>query len=211
MASEDAKTMASDPATANMADEPADLVGLIDRIELLAERKDEVSIDSVMQTVGPRSFGPLVLTVGLILASPLSGIPALPSLLAFFILLVATQMVLGWHHFWLPRWVLKRSVAAERLRKALTFLRRPARWVDKPLRPRLTWLTHERGARAAAGVCLLIAVVIPPLELVPFSSSVAGVAMAAFGLSLITHDGLLAVLAYVLVAVAIALTIGLAV
>jgi hypothetical protein len=38
----------------------------------------------------------------------------------------------------------------------------------------------------------------PPLEIVPFAASTAGAAISAFALSLLAHDGLLAVVAFVL-------------
>jgi hypothetical protein len=43
------------------------------------------------------------------------------------------------------------------------------------------------------------------MEFVPFSANIAGAALTAFGLALIAHDGLLALLAFVLTAMIVAL------
>lgn len=179
--------------------EPASIEDVLVRIGQSARSKGQVSVRSVMNAVGSRSFGPLVLTAGLILASPLSGIPGLPTAMAIFVVLVATQLLMRRDHFWLPGWLLDRSVSSARLEKALAVLRAPARIVDKPLRPRLTRLTYDGGAHLAAGACIVIAVFLPPLEILPFVSSIGGIALAAFGLSLIANDGALALLAYAVV------------
>jgi hypothetical protein len=51
------------------------------------------------------------------------------------------------------------------------------------------------GVYWVAAICLLIALAMPPLERVPLSADGASLALTAFGLALIGHDGLLALLA----------------
>jgi hypothetical protein len=179
-------------------EDAGDLEELIEQIDLAAQGHDKVSMKLIMEAVGKRSFGPLILTAGLILVTPLSGIPGLPSILAVFILLVAVQLLFHWDHFWVPKWILRRTIKVDRLRPALRILSRPARWVDKLLRPRMRFLTHNGGSHLAALVCIVIAVLTPPLELLPFSATMNGVILSALGLSLVTHDGLLALAAYLL-------------
>ncbi len=53
--------------------------------------------------------------------------------------------------------------------------------------------------------CIVIAAGMPLMKLVPFSATTAGVALAAFGLALIAHDGLLALLAFLATAIALGL------
>jgi hypothetical protein len=62
----------------------------------------------------------------------------------------------------------------------------------------MRFLTHNGGSHLAALVCIVIAVLTPPLELLPFSATMNGVILSALGLSLVTHDGLLALAAYLL-------------
>lgn len=108
--------------------------------------KDAVTLGALIDEIGTRSFGPLLLLAGLVTVMPIVGdIPGVPTVMALLVLLVAGQLLLGREHFWLPRWVLDRRVRRDRLVRALGWLRRPARWVDRLLRPRLAWLVRGPG------------------------------------------------------------------
>lgn len=178
---------------------------LLDQLRAAVEADGaEVSVGELMEAVGRRSFAPVLLLVGLLLVSPLSGIPSFPTLMALLVSLVSVQMLLGRRHFWLPRWLLRRRVDGRRLLRLLTWLDRPARSTDRMLRPRLLPLVRERIARLMAALCLLLGLALPVTELVPFSASTAGVAFLAFGLSLVTFDGALALAAMLLFAMTLA-------
>jgi hypothetical protein len=69
-------------------------------------------------------------------------------------------------------------------------------------RPRLEILTAELGQRLVALVCILVALTMPPMELVPGASTTAGTVLAALGLSLTTRDGVLLLLALGIMAAA---------
>lgn len=61
----------------------------------------------------------------------------------------------------------------------------------------------QRGAEAAAGA-IGLALMVPPLELIPFASSAPMIAITVFGLALLAHDGVLMLLALLLVTGAVA-------
>lgn len=189
----------------------ADLTQLLDRVGEAARAHERVSLDTIVERFGRRSFGPLLLLSGVITLAPVIGdIPGVPTLLALLVLLVAGQLVIGRQHLWLPQWLLKRAVARAKVERSIGWLRRPARAIDRLLRPRLSALTGWLGIRAIALCCIIIALAMPPMELVPFSANGAGLALTAFGLGLIARDGLLALLAFVVtVATLVAVTIGL--
>lgn len=184
------------PAAKNVAKPPRNLIQMLDRLEENARERDRVTIDSMMDAVGRRSFGPVILIVGLIAMSPLSGIPTLPSILGVMVVLVAGQLLLGKDHFWLPGKVLRRSISQEKFLRGIEFIRPASRWVDRCVSPRLTFLTKGPGAHAVAFFCVLIGLTMPPLEILPFMATTAGVALTVFGLSLVANDGLLALLAF---------------
>lgn len=179
-----------------MAQDLSNLEQLLDQLALVAENQERISLDDLIQAVGRRSFGTLLLMVGVLLASPLSGIPGMATTMAVIVLLIATQLLGGRRHFWLPRWLLRRSVKRHQLLKALGWLRSPARFIDSFLRPRLTWLVHSTGTYFIALVCVLLAMIMPTMELVPFSATAAGFTLAFFGLALVAHDGLLVMIAF---------------
>lgn len=178
---------------------------LLDRIEEAAQEEDPVTIGEILDFVGRRSFGPLLLVTGIGTLAPVIGdIPGVPVIFGLIVVLVAVQLLFGRDHFWMPEWVLKRSVAREKLCKALGWFRRPARFVDRFLRERLTAVTEGAMVYVIAILSMAIAAAMPVMEFVPFSVNLAGLALTAFGLAVIAHDGLLALFG-------IAVTVGTAI
>lgn len=51
---------------------------LLDRLEKCEEGMDRVTIGAILDEVGRRAFGPVLLVLGLIIVSPLSGVPGFP-------------------------------------------------------------------------------------------------------------------------------------
>jgi hypothetical protein len=169
---------------------------LLEKIGEIEAHDGIVSLQSVLQKIGRRSFGPLLLVAGLITAAPLIGdIPGVPTLMGLLVLLTAGQLLLGRQRFWLPRFILERSVPDSTLRKVLDRLQRPARFLDRLFQPRLMLLSTGPGVYLIAVACLLIALIMPFLEAIPFSANGAAAALIAFGLSLIVRDGALALFA----------------
>lgn len=183
---------------------------LLDRIEDAVSSRADVSFGAILRMIGRRSFGPLLLLAGLIAVAPLIGdIPGVPTTVGIFVVLISSQMLFQREYFWIPRWLLERSVSKKTLCKTLGWLKGPAKRIDRVVRPRLTFFTHRVGAFSVAAVCTGIGVVMPTMEVVPFAANGAGAALTAFGLALIAHDGVLAIVAFAVTAVTIGLTLRL--
>ncbi|AHL76445.1 ABC transporter permease [Stutzerimonas stutzeri] len=176
-------------------DQPENLSALLELLGQAGEPSEPVTIQSMLEATGQRSFGALLLVPGLLVFSPLSGIPGLPSVFAVMVGLIAVQLLIGRKHFWLPRWLLRRGASRSKYDRAIALLKRPARWVDQLLRHRLTVLTEGLAVRVNALVCLLIAATMPPLELIPFGNSAAGAALSFLGLGMMARDGALVIVA----------------
>jgi hypothetical protein len=168
---------------------------LLDRLDTAATG-ERVDVEGMMEAVGRSSFGALLLLGGLVTLSPLDIVPGIPTLIAVAVLLVCVQLLAGRRHFWLPAWVLRRSISRERFRGALKWLRTPARFGDRLVRPRLTALATDAAVKVIAVGCIVVALAMPVMEVVPFSANLAGIALTAFGLAVIAHDGLLALVAF---------------
>lgn len=182
-------------------EEPQNLGTLLAFMKQAGEPDEPVTIACMLEATGHRSFGALLLVPGLLVFSPLSGIPGLPSFFAVMVGLIALQLLAGRKHFWLPQWLLQRSASRSKYDRALAFLKRPARFVDRLLRHRLTFLTEGLAVRINALLCLLIAATMPPLELIPFSNSTAGAALTFLGLGMMARDGALVIAAIALLGV----------
>lgn len=170
--------------------------------ELLSEIKNadakdgEVSFDNILEKIGRRSFAPLLLLAGIIIVAPVIGdIPGVPTIMGIFVLLTTGQLLFGREQFWLPKWMLNRSVKKEKLNKGMDWMLKPAKFIDRLSKPRFGVFTHGAGHYVIAAISLLIALAMPMMEVIPFSANLAGIAYVLFGLSLITHDGILALLA----------------
>ncbi|GAB2876538.1 exopolysaccharide biosynthesis protein [Microbulbifer echini] len=173
---------------------------LLEQIEASCQHSERVSLLLVIEVIGLRSYAPFLLVVGLILFSPLSGVPGVSTAMAVLLLLVAIQLLLGRRHVWLPQWLLNRSISKKKLIGALHWLRRPAELADHWIQPRLDFLVRRSGTYAIATTCSLIALAMPLMELVPLSATTAGLALTIFGLALVAHDGLLALIAFTITA-----------
>ena len=179
---------------------PANLEGLLKQLETAGGRADEVSVRHLRDHIGRRSFGPLLLLPTLLGFTPLGGVPGVPTMLAVCVILVAGQVAIGRQHLWAPGVLLDRKIDKRKLEKSARALKPFARAVDKVIRPRLSFLTERPYSWAIAVTCLLLALTVPPLELVPFVDLPLWGAMAAFSLALVAHDGLLAIAAFILTA-----------
>lgn len=171
------------------------LAALVEKIAERASAGEKISIRTIQDIAGQRIAGPLLFFPAMVVVSPLSLIPTLPSITAVTVIVVAAQLVIGRDVIWLPKRIENAGLSPERAEKALKFMRPAATWLDRFSRPRLTFLTTGLGMRLAALICILVALTMPPLELVPGASTSAGTVIATFGLSLTTEDGALLIAA----------------
>ena len=168
--------------------------------QLLEQLKDHsgtterVCIEHMLDSIGQRSFGPLLLLAGLIPASPLSAIPGFPTVAATLAFIVIIQMLAGQEHFWLPGWLLRRCIARKGFNRSLSAMQRPARWIDRLIKPRLKILTTGIAVYPIALMSLCIVLTMPVLELIPTANTLTGIALCIFGLALISYDGLLVII-----------------
>jgi hypothetical protein len=170
---------------------------MLECLETMAQKRQVVSVDDAMDVIGTRSFGPALLLAGLITMAPIVGdIPGVPITMGLIVILMIGQVLFRSEHFWLPDWLLQRSISADKLTKAIGWFKRPANAIDSVLRPRFTLLVRGVAAYIIAIISILVAMTTPALEFIPFSANIAGTIWTAFGLALISRDGLLAFLAF---------------
>lgn len=156
----------------------------------LANEQDSVSVGGVIEKLGSRGYAPFLIVPAALEISPVGGLPGVPTLLASIVTLVATQMMMGRNHLWLPEFLRKRSLGSRRLTKALQkidpVVNRMDQWFS---RERLSSLTHSPATNIAAAACILLALTVPPLEFIPFASTAPMAAIAMIGIALLVHDG----------------------
>ncbi|TNF22637.1 MAG: exopolysaccharide biosynthesis protein [Rhodobacteraceae bacterium] len=160
---------------------------------------DKVTVQDIVDAVGHRSLLPLLLVPALLCATPLSGVPGVSMVCGVLIAIISAQLLLSVDEVWLPQRLLRQSVSAKAVRKALDTSQPVMAWVDRHTHDRLSVLFHRPLIHLPLVLCLLSGLAMPFLEFIPFSSSVAAIGVTFMALSLLTRDGvffLLALLPY---------------
>ena len=175
------------------ARDAAGLTDILDDLEANADG-EALSVGDIVAAFRYRSFGPLILAPAIIAVLPTGALPGVPTTMALCIMLVAGQLLVGRQHAWLPRTLKERWISRESFCKAFTFARRYTRFIDRFIHPRLDALTTGPVRRLVAGVCVMLALTMIPLELVPFAGAIPGLSILLLALGMSTEDGLLVLL-----------------
>jgi len=161
-----------------------------------------VPLGTVLSDLGNRSFGWSILVFGLINLIPMpigsqmvTGLP---------LLLLAAQMILGFHHVRLPAFINERRVSRRRFQEAVLRLRPVLRPLERVIRPRLAWMFQRRCERLIGGFLFLVAValVLP----VPLSGFISAFALFITGVGLAERDGAITLLGLLIGLAALTLT-----
>ncbi|MCO6393185.1 exopolysaccharide biosynthesis protein [Aliihoeflea aestuarii] len=165
-------------------------------VDLMAEvgSEDRVCVGDIVDDIDGDAFAPLMLFPALLAVTPASGIPGMTATCGLIIALVAVQIVLRRKAVWLPGFLRRRSISRARLQTARDWLAKPARAIDKVTGKRLAFLVRPPFDIGAALICMCIGLTMPFMEFVPFSGTMAGIAVSLIALALVTEDGVLAVL-----------------
>ena len=174
------------------------LVHLLDGLDHAATG-EVVSVRDVLAEFGDRAITPFILLVALILVTPLSGIPGAPTIGAMIIVILSVQALLGRRKLWLPEFLMRREIASHRLRKAVTWMRKPCGFLDRHSHARFQFLTVGPMRWVTLLVCVVVPMGWPLLEVLPFVTSVGAVTVSLFAFGLFTRDGLYVFFGYILV------------
>jgi hypothetical protein len=180
------------------------LSDVLDRLEQSATGR-KVTVEEVVEGLGHRSFAALMLVFSLISTSPASAIPGITAIVAAINFILVVQLILGRDSVWLPRLVTRRKMDRETLCKGIRWLRKPVRFVERFLKPRLTVLLHRPLLWVPLLLILGLTLFMPFMEAVPTSGSLASAIIALFAAGLLTRDGVVVVAAMALLLMAPAL------
>lgn len=163
---------------------------------LCAETDGEtVSVADLLNAVGRRSYGPVILLLGFIAISPLTLIPGANVLVALVTLIFAAQMVFGRAYPWLPKKALEFSFPRKYLVQGVAAAEGYAGMLDRFVKPRLTFLTRSPFVQIVALACVAAALVTIPLSFVPLGPVLPSLTILLFGLAITARDGFLLILA----------------
>jgi hypothetical protein len=151
--------------------------------------KDHFSLGWLLSTLHQRSFGVVILFLGVLATTPIgSSVPAI------MLAAVAIQMIAGWREPVFPRFITARTLPTRYLfrlgERAIPLLR----YLERVVHPR--WSFTFDVARRLVGVIVLLLTATLLLTPIPFSNIAPALLIVLISLAYLQEDGLLLSLAF---------------
>lgn len=170
---------------------------LLEDLQDLALSKDRVQVADVIDTVGARGFGPLLMVLSAFLILPIGMVPGIPGVAAVFMILIGGRMMAGHARFWVPARIGRFTFSGHLLAVSVARAQPAVLWMRPVVSPRFAVLVDSRPMRwllslvlMATGVVIFVTGFIPGL---PFALSLH---ILLLGIALATRDGLVALTGY---------------
>lgn len=148
---------------------------------------ERVRVRDIIESLGQRSFGFILLIFALPNSLPILGIPGVSTITGMPMLFVAVQMALGHKRVYLPRWIADSSIATVDFQRLINKVAPWLRRVEKLMRPRISILTQGSAERWLGAFCVLLAflLVLP----IPLGNLLPALGILFIALGLIESDG----------------------
>jgi hypothetical protein len=156
---------------------------------------EEVTVRELIDAIGRRAYGPVLLLLGFIAVSPLTIIPGANWFVCTVVLIFSLQIVIGRKTPWLPKSALDFRFKREHLVQGARGAEKSAHMVDALVRPRLVFLTEAPFVQLVGLVCVAAALITYPLGLIPLGPLLPSLAVLLLGLALTARDGVVVLLA----------------
>jgi hypothetical protein len=164
--------------------------------------RERVGVGELLDRFGDKSFGAAMLLLALPNMAPLP--PGVSTLFGLPLMLIAAQLAFGRRVIWLPAMLRRRTIAAPLFTRLVDATRPMLRRAERLLRPRLNFMLRPVATRLTGFACVVLAALIAlPIPLANFLS---GLAIAAFALGLLRHDGVAILAGWLVAALSMAAT-----
>ncbi|MDQ6433007.1 exopolysaccharide biosynthesis protein [Mesorhizobium sp. LHD-90] len=151
------------------------------------EAKDRVTIASILDALGDRSFAALLVLFAAFNLIPLP--PPSSAILGLPLLVVAAQLTYGSKRAWLPKFMAEKSISAEQFRSIMDRVIPRLVRLEEFVRPRYWPFWRRRGDRIIGVISLALAVIVTlPI---PLGNWLPAFSVALLGLALSERDGIL--------------------
>ena len=154
---------------------------------MASSRRKTVAVQDVLEAFGDRAFGALMFVFAAPAALPMP--PGVSAILGAPLLFITAQLMVGRRTLWLPRVIADRTMKLSDFVSLMEKLSPYLTWLERRLRPRLSFLYNPWSDRLIGAVCLVLAIII--ILPIPFTHMAPALALAAFGLGIAEKDGLL--------------------
>ena len=157
--------------------------------------KGELTYQEILQILGERAFGIVLLFFALPSALPFSTVPGVSVVFSVPIALFSCQMVFARKTLWLPKIIAKRTIHQKTIPKAIHATVPYLTKIEYFLKPRWEFMTCRlmEIINGTLIFCLAILLMLP----IPLSNFIFAALLIIFSLGLIERDGLLLVIGYI--------------
>ncbi|WP_241994154.1 exopolysaccharide biosynthesis protein [Chroococcidiopsis cubana] len=167
--------------------------------------QEYVSLGELVEELGDRAYGPLLVICALPEALPLP-VAGVSAIIAIPLMLVSAQLSLGFSRPYLPKWLAKRRWKQKNLakvvEKGLNYLAK----AEKIVRPRWGFITSRLAQRLLGLFILLMAIVIAlPI---PLGNMLPAIAIVVISLGMSEGDGLLVIVGVVAASIILAVMVS---
>lgn len=173
---------------------PSGIGATLDALLEESEGREHLRVADLLDTFGRQAFGPLILVPAVLLTLPTGVLPGVPLVLGAFIAVICFEIVLGTHRPTIPRLFSRLKMKRQSVVKARQNAEGVIGFVDRLIRPRLTFLVGHPFLEIIAAICIALCLLLLPLEFVPFATAIPGTVLILMGLAITARDGLLALL-----------------
>ena len=156
---------------------------------------DVVSIRIMVERVGDKGFGILLVVLSLPSALPVPA-PGYSTPFGILLALLGIQMIAGRTTPWLPKKALDKEVSREFAGKMVRSANRFLHFTERVVRPRMRWI-NTLGGRIFLGVVVLCMALLMTLP-IPLTNTGPAIVIFCIGVSISEDDGLAAIGSFLL-------------
>ncbi|MBV0911453.1 exopolysaccharide biosynthesis protein [Rhodobacteraceae bacterium ASV31] len=155
-----------------------------------AAREGDCTFGDLVDRIGSRGFGPLLIFCAAIVMLPTGAIPGVPALAGGAIIVIAVQLLVGSGRPWLPSRLRRLTLSERKLDAAIEKGRPAARFIGAFVSPRAGALASGPVSLRVAALALLMAgLLLIPLGFVPLVPFLMGVPVLVIGMAMTARDG----------------------
>ena len=155
--------------------------------QIMADWKGEkISLDHIMDYLGDRSFGFLIIILALPNVTPIS-IPGVSGVLGTIIALLCLQIICGYEHPALPRFIMRYEVPFHPFVQVLTRIMPYLEKIEKLLKPSWLFLSSRLAEKIVSALSIVIAILLAlPI---PLANQPTAAALILIAIGIISKDG----------------------
>lgn len=176
-------------AASGQGDDPLEPASALLRRLIADHPHDRISLDDLLNGVGHRAFGLLLMLLALPNSIPLPSPPGLSTIFGLPMAIFAAQLVFGHKTPWLPAFLRRKTLPRDEILKFLDRATPYLNKVERRLKPRMGWFVGPTGERIAGLIIFVLAVVLS-LPII-FGNFLPAFAVLLMALAILARDGLM--------------------